>query len=124
MSTKIQFLRECISEYRNIPVRYIDGNDVKRSGKLASCMTPKENDGIKEPFIKIYNTTTNYFYDIAKEGDPFGTECIMNMIRQKMIIPEGTDAIFYSVFALLHEVGHYYDYKRNPDKYSSDYYRK
>ncbi len=121
VSTTISVLVQYIEEYRIIPIKYMDGHQVKECGKISCCRTPKNADGQDKPYVKIYDTKTDSFYDIAKEGDPYGTECIIELIKGKMEVPEDTESIFYSVFCLLHEAGHYFDYQKDPEKYDEDF---
>ena len=122
LSAKVSCIKDCIPVYNNIPVVFLSVEDVKISGKIAMCRTPKESNfitGRPSAHVAFYNTDSSIFYGIAKEGDPFGTECIMKLIRNVVSVSSGNDGIYYTVFTLLHEASHYFDYTNNPADYNN-----
>ena len=44
----------------------------------------------------------------------------MELINTKIKVTKENDAMLYSIFTLLHEAGHWYDYKDNPDEYTNE----
>lgn len=119
VSAKLSVIKDCLDEYNCIPIKYITKDQLRKN--IVSCMTPIIVDGKYDPYVKIFDINTDCFYQIADKNDPYGTECIMTMIRQKIDIPDDTEAIFYSVFCLLHEAGHYFDYMTDPNYYNANY---
>lgn len=119
LSTRISCLKDTLSILKGIEIKLCTASQIKEYG-IATCETPKKGCEEHEPFIRVYNGNTNEFYKIALEADPNGTSCIMELIGTKTEVTKENTAMLYCIFTLLHEAGHWYDYKNRPDEYTSD----
>ncbi len=119
LSTRISCLKDALSILKGIEIKFCPASQIKEYG-IATCKTPKKGYEENEPFIRVYNGNTNEFYKIAQGADPNGTSCIMELIGTKIEVTKENTALLYCIFTLLHEAGHWYDYKNRPDEYTSD----
>ncbi|WP_286081559.1 hypothetical protein [Parablautia intestinalis] len=119
LSTRSRNLAEALSIFEGVEVKFCTIGQVKEYG-LAKCNTPKKGCEKNKPFIRICDEDTNIIYNMALQCDPNGTSCIMELINTKIKVTKENDAMLYSIFTLLHEAGHWYDYKDNPDEYTNE----
>ena len=107
-----------MSLYNEITVKWIDSIEGEKIASFFSPKTESEQEG--EPFIAIFNADSNTIFQVCDAYDHVTTECIMKLIREKFIIPKGDESIFYIIFVLLHEAGHWYDYHNRRSWYNQN----
>lgn len=119
LSTKPKNIIPFLSVYDGVTVNFT--NDMKDVG-VARFFSPKpglEQEG--KPYVTIYNGDSQKIYQIYEEYDHGATQCIMELIREEFVVPKGEESLFYIIFVLLHEAGHWYDYLNNHDWYNQNF---
>ena len=108
LSTKPEYMIPCLTVYNGVNVKLKDS--INGIG-CARFFSPKPGLEEKcEPFIEIFNSDTRKSYQICAEQDHGATQCVMKLLREKFIVPEEEESLFYIIFVLLHEAGHWNDY--------------
>ena len=108
LSTKPEYMIPCLTVYKGVNVKLKNSINEIRCAYFSSPKPGLEEEG--EPFITIFNSDTRKIYQICDEQDHDATQYIMKLLREKFIIPEGEESLFYIIFVLLHEAGHWNDY--------------
>lgn len=118
LSIKPEFIIPCLSIYKGITYKL--NNTAK--GRIAVIKTPKPGSEEEcQPRIEIINAFSRDIYQACKTHDHENTLCIMKIIREKFVIPDGEESLFYIIFTLLHEAGHWYDYHNRRDWYNKNF---
>lgn len=116
LTVKTEYILQCLSLYKGIRYKLKNTAAVKR---IAVFLSPKI--GVEEeiqPCIEIINAYSSDIYQVCETQDYENTLCIMNIIREKFNIPDGDESLFFIIFVLLHEAGHWYDYHNRRDWYN------
>ena len=118
MTTKPEYIIQCLSLYNEIEVELIRSVTAKGVARFRSPKIGLE-EGHK-PYIAILNGDSGRIYQACETYDSETTQTIMNLIREKFIIPEGDESLFYIIFVVLHEAGHWYDYHNRRSWYNQN----
>ena len=119
LSTKPEYLIPYLTLYKNVEVKL--SNRIQKNG-VARFYSPKQEfEEEFKPYILVYNADSRKIYQECEQFDSETTQCIMRLIRKKFVVPEGEEPLFYILFVLLHEVGHWYDYLNRRDWYNKNF---
>ncbi len=119
ISVQPKIIIQCLSVYREIYTILVKSIDGKSPAVFRSPKPGRE--GEYKPCIVIYNGNSQKIYQILNEHDHEATQCIMKLIRERFIVPEGEESLFYIIFVLLHEAGHWFDYHNNRSWYNENF---
>ncbi len=114
-STEIKNIIQCLPIYKDIEVEYDS-----ESNYMSKCCTPMKGQIENAKIVFRYNQT-KLIYKMAFATDKETMDCIMKSIPQIDKISYEYSEIAYALFLVLHEAGHYYDYKSNPERYNKDF---
>lgn len=108
LSTEPKYIVPCLSVYSGIKVEQKKSIEGIGPARFYSPKPGLEEKG--EPYIAIFNKNSQTVYQIVEEKDYEATQRIMGLLSERFVIPEGEEPLFYIIFVLLHEAGHWYDY--------------
>ena len=122
LSTETKHIIKCLSLYKDI--NYHLREEVTGKGIAFFASPPVGSEEKANPYIEIINANSDKIYQACKKYDPDNTRCIMNIIRERYETPVEDESLFYIIFVLLHEAGHWYDYHNRRDWYNKNYIKE
>ena len=119
LSARPKDIIQCLSIYRGVDTRPVNRIEGKSPAIFRSPKPGFEKE--YKPCIIVFNGDSQKTYQIFDNCNHEATQCIMGLIRERFVIPKGEEALFYIIFVLLHEVGHWHDYHERRKWYDQNF---